>query len=294
MTYVTLHRVCKYTELRNMCACVREISVRKKNDRDKIKRTSKCRYLHNIYTYSTFWSRCDFFLVFLLIIPTYSFNNNAIQDQCDDLFSLDVYEIDISKFVSGTNEEKKQIAGIFDRAFHQYGIIRLINTNLTSEIIDKTKEFFALDKEAKMKYYVNGSYYETPGYKPPGLEAVANYKGDKKASATDSNEVFFTLFKAQSKEFNFPIDQTVNVFREVIPAYILQGRQLIFYLHQIADLALGLNENTFDKNYTSDHATFLLRLAKYFPPKNDEQLSLGEHQDYLGFTLIQNDDVPGT
>ncbi|CAF1570027.1 unnamed protein product, partial [Didymodactylos carnosus] len=198
-----------------------------------------------------------------------------------------------SKFLIGTTEEKKQIATLFDQAFHQHGVIRLINANITSAIIDKTKEFFALDEKLKLKYYGNGSYYGTPGYKPPGLEAVGNYKGDKKTAPTDSNEIYFTFFKAQSKEIDPSIDQLPDVFRQAVPEYILKGRQLISDVHQIADLALELNENILDKNYTSDHATFTLRLAKYYPPKHDEPLSLGEHQDYLGFTLIHNDDVPG-
>ncbi|CAF4784366.1 unnamed protein product, partial [Rotaria sp. Silwood2] len=37
---------------------------------------------------------------------------------------------------------------------------------------------------------------------------------------------------------------------------------------------------------------FTLRLTKYLPMKTEEQLAFGEHQDYLGFTLIQNDYVP--
>lgn len=232
-------------------------------------------------------------LICLLIVGVYTLDNDGNQDRCEDLCSFDVNEIDVSKFLTGTIEEKKQIALLFDQAFHQHGAIRLINANITSDIIDKTKEFFTLDVDTKLKYYLNDSYYKKPGYKPPGLEAVGSYKGDRKAAPTDSNEIFFTFFKAQSKEFNFPIDQLPGVFREVVPEYILKGRQLISYVHQIADLALGLNENTLDKNYTNDHATFTLRLAKYFPPKHDEPLSLGEHQDYLGFTLIHNDDVPG-
>jgi isopenicillin N synthase-like dioxygenase len=58
-------------------------------------------------------------------------------------------------------------------------------------------------------------------------------------------------------------------------------------------MALELDENTFDKNYTNDNGIFTLRLAKYLPTKNEKQLALREHRDYLGFTLIQNDNVPG-
>ncbi len=78
--------------------------------------------------------------------------------------SLDINEIDVSKFLSGTNEEKKEIALLFDKSFHEYGIIRLLNTNFTSEIIDKIQEFFSLNLETKMKYFVNDPFYNTPGY----------------------------------------------------------------------------------------------------------------------------------
>ncbi|CAF4066709.1 unnamed protein product [Rotaria sp. Silwood1] len=82
------------------------------------------------------------------------------------------------------------------------------------------------------------------------------------------------------------------MFRDVLPEYILKSRQLISYVHNIADMALELDDNTFEKNYTNDNAIFMLRLAKYVPMKNEQPSALGEHQDYLGFTLIQNDDVP--
>ncbi|CAF4972963.1 unnamed protein product, partial [Rotaria sp. Silwood1] len=223
----------------------------------------------------------------------HTFDNDNHQNQCDDMCLLNINEIDMSKFISGTNEEKKEIALLFDKTFHEYGIIRLMNTNITSELIDKSKEFFSLNLETKLKYYVNGPYYEIPGYKPTGLESVANYKGQKKASYSDSVEAFYNIFKSQSKQFNFSIDQLPELFRDVIPDYILKARQLITYVHSIVDMALELDENTFDKNYTNDNAIFSLRLTKYLPTKNEEQLAFGEHQDFLGFTLIQNDNVPG-
>ena len=51
--------------------------------------------------------------------------------------------------------------------------------------------------------------------------------------------------------------------------------------------------NTFDKNYTNDNAFFNLRLTNYLPIKNEEQLAFREHQDFFGFTLLQNDNVSG-
>ncbi|CAF5011671.1 unnamed protein product [Rotaria sp. Silwood1] len=137
--------------------------------------------------------------------------------------------------------------------------------------MDKTKEFFSLNLETKLKYYIKGPHYDIPGYKPIG----------------------FDTFKSQSKQFNFSNDQLPEIFRDVLPEYILKARQLISYVHNIADMALELDDNTFEKNYANDNAIFMLRLAKYIPMKNEQQSALGEHQDYLGFTLIQNDDVPG-
>lgn len=252
-------------------------------------------YLQNTHLFflTRFMLQMNFLFIFVSIVVVSSSENDADQRQCEDLCSFDVNEIDIGKFLTGTDAEKKQIAGLFDRSFHQHGVIRLINVGITSDIIDRSEQFFALDKDTKMKYFLKGSFYETPGYKPPGLESVSNYKGDQKAPATDSTELFFTWFNAQSKQLNLSIDQLPDVLHEVIPKYILHGRQLISDVHQIADLALGLKENTLDGNYTNDHALYQLRLAKYFPPTNDGSFSLGEHQDYFGFTLIQNDDVPG-
>ena len=183
-----------------------------------------------------------FIIIFLFIMYVYTFDNDYNQNQCDDMCLLNINELDMSKFISGTNEEKKEIALLFDKTFHEYGIIRLTNTNITSELMDKSKEFFSLNLETKLKYFVNGSYYFTPGYKPTGLESVANYKGQKKASNSDPIEVFFTMFKSQSKQFNFSIDQLPELFRDVMPEYILKSRQLISNVHSIADMALELDD----------------------------------------------------
>ncbi|CAM4989680.1 unnamed protein product, partial [Rotaria socialis] len=70
--------------------------------------------------------------------------------------------------------------------------------------------------------------------------------------------------------------------------------ELISSVHKIAQLAFELHENTLDRNYTTDNASFSLRLTRYLPTKDqEEELAFGEHQDYLGFTLLQNDNVPG-
>jgi isopenicillin N synthase-like dioxygenase len=143
-------------------------------------------------------------IIFVVIIYVNAFVNDPKQDQCDKLCSINLNEIDMSKFIIGTIEDKQEIALLFDKTFHEYGVIRLINNNITSELLAKAERFFSLDFETKMKYYVDGSYY-----------------------------------------------------------------------------------------YTNDNAKFSLRLTQYLPTKNEEDLAFGEHQDYLGFTLLQNDDVPG-
>lgn len=209
---------------------------------------------------------------------------------CDSISVLDINEIDISTFLNGTNEEKREIALLFDKTFHEYGIIRLINTNITSELIDRAKEFFSLDLETKQKYSENASNRKTFGYKPPGIEFAAGYK---KTTTPDSVEVFYYHFKTRSKQINFSLDESPELFRDVVIEYVMKTRQLLSYIHNIADMALELPENTFDEKYINDDALFALRIAKYLPTINKEQLALGEHQDYFGFTLLQNDNVPG-
>ncbi|CAF4892587.1 unnamed protein product [Rotaria sp. Silwood1] len=161
---------------------------------------------------------------FLFIICAYTFDNDHNQNQCDDMCSLNINEIEMSKFISGTKEEKKEIVLLFEKTFHEYGIIRLINTNIASILMDKTKEFFSLNLETKLKYYIKGPHYDIPGYKPIGFESAANYKGEKKASPPDSVEVFLSTFKFQSKQFNFSNDQLPEMFRDVLPEYILKAR----------------------------------------------------------------------
>ena len=232
-------------------------------------------------------------LTLLLLLNAQAFNANHQQDQCNDLCPTEINEIDMSKFLSGTDEDKKHIAVLFDKTFHEQGVIRLINTDITSKLITKSKEFFALDLETKMKYNIDRQDMTTSGYKPLGFETVANYKNEKQTASTDSTEAFFTFFKSQSKQFNFPADKLPEQFREIIPEYIIKSRQLIGVVHRIVDMALGLDENILDRNYTNDDALFSLRLTQYLPTEDEHGLAFGEHQDYLGFTLLQNDDVPG-
>ncbi|CAF1160242.1 unnamed protein product [Adineta ricciae] len=232
-------------------------------------------------------------LTLLFLLNAQAFNANHQQDQCDNLCAIEINEIDMSKFLSGTDEEKKHIAALFDRTFHEQGVTRLINNNITSELMAKAKEFFALDLETKMKYNIDRHDITTSGYKPLGFETVANYKNEKQTASTDSTEAFFTYFKSQPKQLNFPADKLPEQFSEIIPEYIFKSRQLIALVHRIVDMALGLDENTLDRNYTNDDALFSSRLTRYLPTEDEHGLAFGEHQDYLGFTLLQNDDVPG-
>ncbi|CAF1537026.1 unnamed protein product [Didymodactylos carnosus] len=221
----------------------------------------------------------------VLYLTTISYAVDEYADQCSQqtCLSLNIDEIDISKYINGTDEDRNEIALLFDKSFHNYGIVRLINHQVssTNELFDKAKEFFSLDLKTKMNYFVDEFF----GYKPSGSTSVANYNGEKKTTLSDSVECFLSLLDQYD---NLPTE-----FQSIVPKYMNETKSVINSIHQIVDMALELDEdNSITKNYTNhDKPRFTLRIAKYLP--NEQKINFGAHKDYLGFSLIENDHVSG-
>ncbi|CAF1432430.1 unnamed protein product [Didymodactylos carnosus] len=195
----------------------------------------------------------------VLYLTTISYAVDEYADQCSQqiCLSLNIDEIDMSKYINGTDEDRNEIAILFDKSFHDYGIVRLINHQVssTNELFDKAKEFFSLNLKTKMNYFVD----EFIGYKPSGSTSVANYNGEKKTTLSDSVECFLSL---SGQYDNLPIE-----FQSIVPKYMNETKSLINSIHQIVDMALELDEdNSITKNYTNhDKSRFTLRIAKYLP-----------------------------
>jgi len=102
--------------------------------------------------------------------------------------------VDLSKYVSGTDEEKQAFIKKIGAAFHEIGFVGVINHGVPKNLIDdfysSAKSFFSLDNETKYKYEV------------PGLAGQRGYTsfGKEHAKHTDVPDL---------KEF-FQIGQTVT------------------------------------------------------------------------------------
>lgn len=85
----------------------------------------------------------------------YTFDNSYSQNQSYNICSLNINEIDLSEYISGTNEEKKEIASLFEKSFHEYDVIRLTNHNIASELVYSAKELFWQNLKTKLEFYNN-------------------------------------------------------------------------------------------------------------------------------------------
>eukprot|EP01084_Bolivina_argentea_P295696 509154_1 len=261
--------------------------------------------------------RCTMYFLFLVIN---TFNIVMLSAE-----TVNIPEIDVGLFMHGSNEVKLQLSKQFDSSFHEWGAVRFINHSipslLTTNLFDGSKAFFAKNLPYKLQHKY-GSKQGSPGFCPFGSEITENSKGvyniyntsDNYSPNIDKVESFviinnwdnITDIDIQSGNIYIPKYNTLPLeFKYYIPEYWMLFRELTKYLHSMASIALlgldknniNVNNNIFEQNMTQN-ALFEIRLSNYPSMELSENESengvrFGTHQDYTGFTLIQNDLVSG-
>jgi len=197
--------------------------------------------------------------------------------------------VDLSKFTSGTAEEKSIFIKNLGKAFHEIGFVAVRNHGIPQPLIDgfyeAANDFFGLDVETKRKYEV------------PGLAGQRGYTSFGKEHAKQSNV-------ADLKEF-FQIGQTVrdddpiksqypdNVEVKELPQFSKMGSDLYAsfevaggHLLKAIAIYLELGDTYFDDKIHNGNS--ILRAIHYPPIKEapESAIRAEQHEDINLITLL--------
>ncbi len=197
--------------------------------------------------------------------------------------------VDLQKFVSGSDADKKAFVEELGHAFHEYGFVGVINHGIPKDLVARyyaeSKAFFSLPTEVKEKYEIKGLAGQR-GYTSFGKEHA------KHSNVGDLKE-FFQLGQIVAEDHPLKAEYPDNVHVAEVPAFTKTGLELYKafeqsgtrLLHAIA-LHLGLEEKYFDDKVKDGNS--ILR-AIHYPPITSEPKSAirsEQHEDINLITLL--------
>ena len=206
--------------------------------------------------------------------------------------SVNIPRLDLSKYIKGTDSEKKQFSDEIGKAFNDTGFVTITNHGLSKELIgdlyQQVKAFFDLSDETKLKYQ-KIELAGQRGYTSKGREKA------KDAKTPDLKEFWQTGQYVEGddvKKADYPDNLIVdeipafnNITREVYKKLETAGRRI---LKAIA-VYLGLPENYFEDKVHNGNS--ILRAINYFPIENPDSLPAGAvragaHEDINLITIL--------
>ena len=222
---------------------------------------------------------------------------------------MEIPQIDIGPFLTGEPKGRKQVIREWAHAFETVGFATItghgVPEKLASDVHKAAQSFFALPLKKKQNYKIPGEA-QGQGYLDFAVESLARTLGDEAPDALpDLNEqITFTYIDWEQRDTLNDFDASIfrpNVwpdsppgFADLLVTYFYRVYALGQDLMRIGALALDLPEDYFGPSY--NRMTTQLRLTNYpdqeVPPKPG-QLRAGAHTDYLGFTILRQDDAPG-
>jgi isopenicillin N synthase-like dioxygenase len=197
--------------------------------------------------------------------------------------------VDLSKFVNGTEEERKEFVNQLGKAFHEVGFVGVINHQVPKDLIENfyaaSKEFFSLPVSTKRKYEIQGLAGQR-GYTSYGKEHA------KQSTVADLKE-FYQIGQYVSNDHplkdEYPDNPHVSdvegfsqYSEELYKAFEYAGGHL---LRAIA-LHLNLDENYFTEKIKDGNS--ILRTIHY-PPITEEPktaIRAEQHEDINLITLL--------
>jgi isopenicillin N synthase-like dioxygenase len=197
--------------------------------------------------------------------------------------------VDLSKFVSGNAEERRDFVDKLGDAFHRVGFVGVINHGIPQEKIDAfynaSKMFFSLPVSTKEKYEISGLAGQR-GYTSFGKEHA------KQSMVADLKEFFqIGQFVPQDHPLKHEYPDNVNI--EEAPEFFGQGKDLYRafeeaggHLLRAIAIHLGLDESFFDDKIKDGNS--ILRSIHY-PPITQEPKSAirsEQHEDINLITLL--------
>jgi len=208
-------------------------------------------------------------------------------------------QLDLSEWIYGDEESKTKFAKKWNQAFCTSGFCTIFNHGVPLSIINdlyhSAHTFFDLPQEEKSQY--KSKDFLGPGFHQRGGES---YESIDKKTKPDQNEFYYISSISEDVKVDLPTeDERPPVLRQPCSQYWLHLKKLTSILHDISDRALGLPPGTFAHFHTLDKGEFgsSLRITNYYP-LSPEDISagvkrIGSHTDYMGFTILKCDEVPG-
>jgi len=217
--------------------------------------------------------------------------------------------IDLSRFTTGSPEERAAVAAEWDTTFRTTGFCLLTGYEailpeaLIQSLREKADAFFALPAEEKKKCRADGII----GYLGYGDENVAATLGKRTRGADLVESLNFPGYQApeswkakeafdecpwQAADWMASVPQELQ---EVARKYWAAVTELMQALMRLTEVALDLPIGFFDASFAEPGT--LLKLA-YYPAagelqevegKGEPQQRYGAHTDYDGFTILQRD-----
>lgn len=199
-------------------------------------------------------------------------------------------QVDLQKFVNGSDEERKAFVDKLGQAFQEWGFVTVVGHGIPDETIEQlyshVKTFFSLEKSTKINFEVPGLAGQR-GYTSFGKEHA------KQSQAADLKEFYQ---HGQMVEDNDPIKSeypdNVNI-SEVVPGYseTMHKAYRSFekaggHLLRAIAIHLGLDENYFDPKIKNGNS--ILR-AIHYPPITSEPenaIRAEQHEDINLITLL--------
>jgi len=197
--------------------------------------------------------------------------------------------VDLSKFVTGTSEEKEAFVKELGKAFHEVGFVGVRNHGIAKDLVEdfykQSKNFFSLPVEIKKECNVKGLAGQR-GYTAFGTEHA------KISNVPDLKE-FFQI--GQEVPLGHPLKSRYpdNVVVEEVPDFSKKGKELYRafetsggHLLRAIALHLSLPENFFAEKINEGNS--ILR-AIHYPPITQEPKSAiraEQHEDINLITLL--------
>lgn len=197
--------------------------------------------------------------------------------------------VDLSDFVSGNEDRKKQFVATLGKAYEEIGFVALKNHQVSDQIIndvyDYNAKFFALPENIKAKYEI-AEIAGQRGYTSFGKEhAKGKTAGDLKEFWHFGQFVDDDPVRKASYPDNIPVDELTGYLTVGKKAYQALEATGTIVLQAIA-LYLGLDEFYFDPYVHNGNS--ILRPIHYPPVKTlqTDAVRAGEHEDINLITLL--------
>ena len=203
--------------------------------------------------------------------------------------SIGIPTVDLVKFKSGDEDQRRGFIQNLGQAFHRVGFVAVVNHGIDFELVDQfyssAEDFFALPREVKSKYEIEGLAGQR-GYTAFGKEHA------KQSNVGDLKE-FYQIGQALPDGHPLSQEYPANVYVDEVQSFTELGDKLYRSFEESGALLLraialhrGLKEAYFDEKI--EYGNSILR-AIHYPPITEEPKSAiraEQHEDINLITLL--------